>query len=168
VKKRKRRSITVEQLRDVVQKLGPGLGGMAWTMAVTGMGNKEYWETPWHAFPPVHVYIEGSKREGRDRIVPYVSPLTAPQMQPKAFAKKLKAAAPVGVTIYSLRRTFAVILANSGVPQARRAIYMGHGAPKDMTMWYEMSQEVEDYLREDSQRMREYLGETGPALKVMA
>ena len=172
-KRQRRVALTVEQLRDTVKALGEGAGGMAWTMAVTGMGNKEYWGTPWHTVPPSHVVIEGSKREGRDRVVPYVCPLTAPVVQEKEFGRRLRALRSAGklpatATVYSLRRTFAVILANSGVPEARRRIYMGHSSAGTMTAWYEMSQEIQDYLAEDSKRMREYLGETGPALKVMA
>lgn len=166
-RRRKRRALTVEQLRDVVKRLGPGLGGMAWTMAVTGMGNKEYWTTPWSVLAPSHVLIEGSKREGRDRVVPYVCPLTSPQVAEKAFGIAFRKAAP-GCSIYSLRRTYAVILANSGVPATRRKVYMGHVKAATMTEWYEMSQEIEDYLRQDSAAIRAYLGETGPALKVMA
>jgi len=171
-KRQRRVALTIPQLRDAVKALGPGLGGMAYTMAVTGMGNKDYWGTPWSVHAPTHVHIEGSKREGRDRFAPYVCPLKSPVCAEKKFGDELRALRKAGkipsaVTIYSLRRTFAVILANAGVPQARRAIYMGHSA-KGMTQFYEMSQEIMDYLAEDSKRMREYLGETGPGLKVMA
>lgn len=172
-KRQRRVALTVAQLRDAVKALGPGLGGMAYTMAVTGMGNKEYWGTPWFVHAPTHVVIEGSKREGRDRVVPYVCPLTSPVCQEKKFGDALRELRKAGklpstVTIYSLRRTFAVLLANSGVPEARRRTYMGHSSAGSMTQWYEMSQEIQDYLAEDSQRMREYLGELGPGLKVMA
>ncbi len=172
-RKRRRIALSVEQLREAVRVLGPGLGGMAWTMAVTGMGNKEYWTTPWFVYAPTHVVIEGSKREGRDRLVPYVSPLTAPQCQEKAFGKRIRelrtaGKLPAAVTIYSLRRTFAVILSNAGVDKARRRIYMGHAKAASMTEFYEMSQEIVEYLAEDSRRIRAYLGETGGALKVMA
>jgi hypothetical protein len=171
--KQRRVALTIAQLRDTVKALGEGVGGMAWTMAVTGMGNKEYWTTPWHTFPPTHVVIEGSKREGRDRIVPYVCPLTAPVCQEKAFGIRLRelrkaGKLPATATIYSLRRTFGVILANSGVPEARRKIYMGHSKAASMTQFYEMSQEILDYLEADSRAIRTYLGETGPALKVIA
>jgi integrase len=164
-KRRRRVALTVPQLHDAVKAFGPGLGGMAYTMAVTGMGNTEYWGTPWHAVPPTHVVIEGSKREGRDRVVPYVCPLTTPVCAEKKFGDTLRALRTAGkipsaVTVYSLRRTFAVIMANAGVPEARRGIYMGHSA-KGMTQFYEMSQEIQDYLAEDSKRMREYLGEIG-------
>ena len=166
-KKRRRRAFTVEGLREVVRHMGQPAGAMAWTMAVTGMGNKEYWSTPWEVYAPTHVEIHGTKRGGRDRIVPYVCPLTVPMMGEKAFRAKLKAAAP-DRTIYDLRRSFSVFAANAKIDEARRSVYMGHTSAKTMTQWYEMSAEIEEYLRADSDRLRAYLGETGAQLKVMA
>jgi hypothetical protein len=171
-KRRRRVALTVPQLHDAVKAFGPGLGGMAYTMAVTGMGNTEYWGTPWHAVPPTHVVIEGSKREGRDRVVPYVCPLTTPVCAEKKFGDTLRALADGGEDPErgdGLQPPADVRGDYGERGGARGAAGDLHGA---------LGQGDDAVLRDEPgdpglsggglRRMREYLGELGPSLKVMA
>ncbi len=63
------------------------------------------------------------------------------------------------VAPYRARKTFARWMEDSGVPRARRVLYMGH-ARQDMTDRYERY-EVTEFLREDARRMRALLPQQG-------
>jgi integrase len=159
---RKKHPLTPDRLRAVVKELGDPWGPMAWTMATTGMGWREYtgdWE-----LEGVGVRIRGTKTQGRDRLVPYVSLLYRPQGNIWPFRRKLRA---VGITPYDLRRTYASLMIEANVPRPRRKLYLGHAAD-DITSLYEW-QEVRDYLEQDAAKMRAVLGEPegGPSLKVV-
>jgi integrase len=79
------------------------------------------------------------------------------------FRKRLKA---LGITPYDLRRTFAGLMVEAGIPRPRRKLYLGHTAD-DITSLYEW-QEVRDYLRNDAAKIRAILGEPegGPLLRI--
>jgi integrase len=78
--------------------------------------------------------------------------------------RKLKA---LGITPYDLRRTFAGLMVEAGIPRPRRKLYLGH-EPEDITALYEQ-QEVREYLVNDAAKIRAILGEPegGPNLKVV-
>jgi len=159
---RKKHPLTPDRLRAVVKELGDPWGPMAWTMATTGMGWKEYsgdWEVE-----GVGVRIRGTKTAGRDRLVPHVSLLYPPAGNIWPFRKRLRG---VGITPYDLRRTFANLMVEANIPRPRRKLYLGH-TPDDITSLYEWS-EVTDYLVKDAERMRAVLGEPegGPQLQVV-
>ncbi len=63
------------------------------------------------------------------------------------------------VAPYRARKTFARWMEDSGVPRARRVLYMGH-ARQDMTDRHERY-EVTEFLREDARRMRALLPQQG-------
>jgi integrase len=162
--RRARHPLTPDQLRTLVHNLGQPWGAMAWTMATTGMGWREYtgnWEVEGEG-----LRIHGTKTHGRDRLVPLVSLLHPVQGKISAFRWHLDRATP-RVTPYDLRRTFAGLMVEANVPRPRRKSYMGHSA-QDMLGLYER-QEVSEYLRRDAERMREVLGEPpgGPMLKMV-
>jgi hypothetical protein len=74
--KRKSHPLTPDQLRELVRRLGEPYGPMAWTMATTGMGWKEY-TGPWER-EGEGLRIHGTKTGGRDRLIPIVSLLYRP------------------------------------------------------------------------------------------
>lgn len=158
---RRKHPLTPDQLRTLVTKLGQPYGAMAWTMATTGMGWKEYcgeWEREGDG-----LRIRGTKTTGRDRLIPLVSLTHRPVRGLLAFRRKLR---PLGVTPYDLRRTFANLMVEAGIPKPRRQQYMGHTA-SDMTELYEWS-EVKEYLVKDAEKMRAILGEpVGGPLQVV-
>lgn len=162
---RKKHPLTPDQLRDLVRRLGEPCGPMAWTMATTGMGWKEYtgaWEREGEG-----LRIHGTKTGGRDRLIPLVSLLHPPVGTIHRFRWQLEKATDRTVTPYDLRRTFAGLMVESNIPRPRRMAYMGH-SPDDLTALYEQ-QEVREFLRRDAEKMREALGEPpeGPALQMV-
>jgi integrase len=162
---RRKHPLTPDQLRDLVKRMGEPCGPMAWTMATTGMGWREYtgeWEREGEG-----LRIHGTKTQGRDRLIPLVSLLHQPEGTIYRFRWQLTRASEGSVTPYDLRRTFANLMVEAGIPRPRRMTYMGHGA-RDILDLYEWS-EVKEYLRKDGERMRVVLGEPpgGPTLQMV-
>jgi integrase len=160
---RKKHPLTPDQLRAKVRDLGDPCGMEAWTMATTGMGWREY-TGPWEREGD-GLRIHGTKTGGRDRLIPLVSVVMPPRSTIAYFRRRLKR---VNITPYDLRRTFAGLMVEAGIPRPRRKHYMGHTAD-DMTAVYE-AQEVREYLVKDAEKMRAVLGEPegGPNLKVVS
>jgi hypothetical protein len=143
---------------DVCSKLNalhPGAGDMAWAMAVTGMGNKEYWHDGFQAVRD-RVLIHGQKRGGRDREVPLWAP--EPLVQPVVWEGKLRdlltEASAGAVQIYDLRRSFARWCEEAGVIDTNIDAYLGHG-PKTMTGLYTWGQ-LPGQLARDAELLRAY------------
>lgn len=162
---RAKHPLTPDRLRDLVKAMGEPCGPMAWTMATTGMGWKEYlgaWEREGDG-----LRIHGTKTGGRDRLIPLVSLLHPPVGVLYAFRQALHKASGGTVTPYDLRRTFMTLMVEAGVPRPRRRAYMGHAA-EDISALYEF-QEVREYLLKDAARIRAFLGEpeAGPALQMV-
>ncbi|HYC32409.1 MAG TPA: hypothetical protein VEB59_08995, partial [Gemmatimonadales bacterium] len=161
---RKKHPLTPDQLRDLVRKLGDPCGPMAWTMATTGMGWHEYtgqWEREGDG-----LRIHGTKTGGRDRLIPLVSLLYPAEGTIYRFRWHLTRVTARTVTPYDLRRTFAGLMVEAGIPRPRRKSYLGHTAD-DITALYEW-QEVREYLVKDAERIRAVLGEppAGPTLHL--
>ena len=151
---RARRPFAVAEFRKVVALLEPAYAAIAWALAITGMGRREYWETPWEVLAD-RVRIHGTKRAGRERAVPRVMPVASPARLYPAFRRAFETAAP-GHTPYDLRATFAFWMQEAEIPRTRRRLYLGHGQA-DVTDSYE-AYEVTAFLRADAQRLRRLLG----------
>lgn len=139
-----------------VERLTPEL----WAMAVTGMLPSEFygrWEELRHAG---RVHIHGTKREGRDRIVPWVGLLATPVTPIRKLAAELARLFP-GRVLKDLRNTYATLLEQAGIPRTRRKLYLGHGK-SDVTDLYEQH-DVARFLAEDTAALRRLLGRTDRA-----
>ena len=147
-----------EQLMALLAKLPEPHRSMALAMAVTGMGPKEYWGE-WHigGVPP-HVHIEGTKRKSRVRNVPlWTASVEPPRAVTRAtFEGAWERAIGDELSIYDLRRSFAVWLAEAGVPTWRQSIYMGHSSPTQTAQYQES--ELHQWLEEDGDRLYSYAG----------
>lgn len=142
------------QLKALTDRMPLGYGVMAWTMALTGMGPREMWVNGWDVLAD-RVHIKGTKRESRDREVPLVGELASPFVGYPAFRRALLKASDGRVRVYDLRRSYANWLEAAGVPRTRRRMYLGHSAG-DVTELYERH-EVDAFLAEDAERIREYV-----------
>lgn len=149
---------TVGDLLALVGKLNTleaGAGDMLWTMAATGMGNKEYWHDGFSVNG--HVTVRGQKRDNRTREVPHWSarPLVAPVVWEGRFRDLLREASGGAVQIYDLRRSFARWCEEAGIIQTNRDAYLGHG-PKTMTQLYTFGQ-LPGQLEHDAALLRAYV-----------
>lgn len=136
----------------IAATLGGQPGIAWWVMCCTGMMPDEYFGEKFER-AAVGLHVQGTKRIGRDRLVP--APLTP---EPVAlgywgFRNALRRSG-LGVTPYDARRTFRHLMGLVGLPKARREAYMGH-ASKDMDSLYdEVSGDTRDYyLRTDARKL---------------
>lgn len=149
-------------LVDRLNVLESGAGDMAWTMAATGMGNKEYWHDGFVVAVNC-VSVHGQKRDSRTREVPLWSdrPLVAPVCWEGRFRDLLREASGGKVAIYDLRRSFARWCEEAGIIESNRDAYLGHG-PKTMTQLYTFGQ-LPGQLAHDATLLQAYSTKVGVA-----
>ena len=146
-----------KDLALLLDKLPEPHRSMAWSMAVTGMGPKEYWGEWWRERDPLRLHIEGTKRKARIRDVPLWCFLpVVPTRTRGRFASEWTLALKGVLNIYDLRRSFSVWLEDAGIPRSRQRIYMGHEVG-DVTELYQR-RDLLAWLEEDSELLRAYAG----------
>jgi hypothetical protein len=163
--KRRHQPMTVEELRALFPNPATDhVDGIAWSMALTSMGAKEFWGE-WEVKSD-RISIGGTKTKGRVRDVPLLMVPVVPRIHRRTFEDKFRQRTRGVRTVYDLRRSFAFILEAAGVVRTRRRAYMGHGAG-DTTALYELH-DVAAYLAEDARKLREFIGttENAPRLKL--
>lgn len=162
-KERKRHALTPAQVAALAAAFSttqpggsPGAAGhghVAIGMAITGMNPKEYFEAAWDQ-GVVGLRIHGTKRGGRNRMVPRLFPsvlwphatIQRPTITRDSWERTFRAAAKKATLVCTpmdLRRSFANWMADAGIPQHFRRIYRGHG-PKDMGDLYETPEFARD------------------------
>lgn len=153
----------VAKLNEIEQ----GVGDMAWSMACSGMGNKEYWSDGFDVQRD-RVQILGQKREQRTREVPRWSdaPLVKPLCWEGRFRDLLRTASEGQVAIYDLRRSFARWCEEAGIIESNRDAYLGHG-PKTITQLYTFGQ-LPGQLQADAAKLRAYQQATGTTAQATA
>ena len=135
------------------ERIGGEDGRIWWWLCCTGMGPDEYFEDKW-AVEDGRLHIYGTKRKGRDRLVPLVvddlerTTLNKAKWQDRFRRKRF------GVTPYDGRRSFSIWMAEAGIPEHRHAAYMGHGA-RSQTLHYQRV--TDQYLDEDETLLRALL-----------
>jgi integrase len=156
---------TPEQIDRLTKVLPPEYRQMVWTMCTLGVGWKEYQSyVVRDDIKTKRVIIEGTKMDRKDkrrrREVPYILPPHPPTCSEKWFYKILKRYGKkvrMDVTVYSFRHSYSLWLRESGVPDWRVSMYMGH-QPKTQTQSYQRS-EVWKWLLEDGEKVRRYIDE---------
>jgi len=126
-----------------------------WTMCTTGMGPGELWG--WWELEGGHIRIHGTKRQGRDRLLPLLTIPCRPMdgLTAAMLRDQLEAVTEGRVQPYDARRTYAKWLAMAKVISIHQDAYLGHG-PKTMTELYQRGNE-RSYLDADADRLREWL-----------
>lgn len=144
-------------VQDVVETIGrmrQPFGAMFWSMCVTGMGTKEYFEDGFEILPDA-VVIHGQKRKSRQRVVPLVfSDLVQPSRQQKAMRTALHVVRPEW-QLYDARRSYQHWAEMAGIPVVRIKLYAGHRIT-DVSERYR-KHEVTEYLSSDARRLRDYI-----------
>ena len=147
----------VSEVVSVVKAMDPKYGAMFWSMCITGMGNAEYFDTPWEVLPD-RVRIHGNKRPWRNRFIPLIQAnIQRPTSTVKYLGQALREAAPEGWQLYDARRSFAHWCEMAQVARPRISAYMGHKT-KTMTELY-LRHNVTPYLNADAEKLREYIVE---------
>jgi hypothetical protein len=165
---------TPDEAREVAQALGR-YGGMWWTLCTSGMSGGPDGPYFLERFSVTRqtrgtrrieaLAIHGTKREGRERVVPLVATPVRPLVKYPAFARALRA---IGLTPNDGRRSYEAWMENAGIPKARRRRYMGHGTA-DVTDLYGDDYPLAEFLDADAARIRTYIGtDWTPGLAVMA
>lgn len=134
---------------------GCAVDAVAWTMATSGMHQKELWGR-WTVLAD-RIHIGGTKRGGRVRDVPLVRPPHRPPMHRRTFENAVRERTRA-IEVYDLRRTYSRWLEEAQVPRTRRKMYMGHG-PKDTTDFYERH-EITEFLIADAAKVRAWIDAT--------
>lgn len=161
---RHRHPLTPSELREITAEIDWRIVDMVWSMATTGMGPSEYWGK-WERRED-RVEIHGTKRSGRERVVPAIVLISQPHFEYAAFRRHLRDASDNQVTPYDLRRSYANWLESAGIPRTRRKLYLGHGST-DVTSLYEWH-EVTAFLAEDAAKLRAYVfGTEKQSLKLV-
>lgn len=152
---------SVQQLTEITNKMPEDYRGIAWTMALTGMGPGEYWGK-WRTVTGA-VQISGTKTKGRVRHVPILGDLFRPLKTRGLFEDVLKEVSGGTVEPYDMRRTFAVWLDLAGINWTHIRLYLGHRAQSvtDRYLWREVMQ----HIPADGKRARAWLTEQRKAVR---
>ena len=155
---------TPGQIETLCRSLPEKFRGMVWTMCTTGVGWKEYGQMS--VRPDIknpRIYIEGTKMDKKDerrkREVPLVLSPTPRVGSEYQFRKVIRTVSKTlkmeNVRIYTFRKCYSNWLVESGVPQWRVGMYMGH-LPQSQTQQYQVT-EIWRWLVEDGERLRTYI-----------
>lgn len=161
-KGRARRIHEVYALKAVLK---PEAFNTIWTMAVTGAGLAEFRNGL--SIQGAGVQIMGTKMDHKDgrrrRVVPHTNEaiLLLPHLQVKALRMQLK---PHDMQVYDMRRTFALMCQEAGIPRHRIEMYMGH-VPKSVTDGY-LEAEMHAFLVEDGKRLTTYIANHSQPIKI--
>jgi hypothetical protein len=150
-----RHPCTVQEAKDIRDRLGAKWGPVWWALCCHGMGPREYWVDGW-TVNGLTLEIHGHKRAARERVVPLVVVPPAPVGRPAGFAEALERA-ELGVTPYDARRSYARWLDELRLPNYQHDALMGHG-PKDMRSLYS-SGDITAWLADLGDQLRTKLGE---------
>lgn len=168
-KRREKPEFTPDFCRSVAERLRKH-GAIWWAMCITGMNPKEYWGR-WKVMSEDRVRIYGTKRAGRDRVVPLLWHPIKPAVVYETFSKALHRIQPdliqeygFGATPKSARDAYSQWMVKAGIPLPRRRMYLGHGAQTVQDV-YEMH-ELAGYLERDAELLRAVVGEPYRVLRV--
>lgn len=144
---------TPAEVQALAARLGPLGGPMWWTLCLTGMRPKEYFEKPWEIGPD-RIVVHNAKRAGT-RLVPLVRPPATPTRAKRWLMNRILKATGGRVSLYDARRTFAVWCEQTGVPKTRIDLYLGHGAKTilDRYTWHD----VTAFLENDAAALRMFV-----------
>lgn len=150
---KEKRPQTPRALYDILQLLPAERRLEAWSMAATGMGQKEYWGK-WRVLAD-RIHIEGTKRDSRVRDVPRWTSIVKPAIGRAGWEDEWQRCIGDKLDIYNLRRSFIVWLEEAGIAASRQWMYSGHAAPTQTEEYKE--RELTAWLVGDGKKLREYV-----------
>jgi hypothetical protein len=146
--------LTPEEAREVAEQLDPLAARIWWGLCMTGMRPSEFWGE-WEIEGNT-MRVRGTKTANAERVIPLLYPVAKPGLTYRQFNRRLeKLEQPVRAR--TGRKCFARWMNEAGIPRTRRRAYLGHAAREDVTDRYE-GYSPEEYLDEDRQRLRAFIG----------
>lgn len=136
--------------RTIAEVLSGEAGRIWWLLCCTGMGPDEYFAGKWAIEDDV-LHVRGTKRAGRDRLVPLLVELEPPLLTVWGFRSALKRSG-LGVHPYDARRSFANWMEQAGLWETHQQAYMGHG-PRTITDLYRQHEIVAEHLERDAETL---------------
>lgn len=162
---REREGLPIEEWRKATAAMPPQHAAQAWAMALTGMMPDEYLARKFEVHPGRDVHILGTKRTARDRLVPYLAPISGPHTLYRALWQAMN---DVALDPYDGRRSFAHWGEEAGIPRTRLKMYLGHKVrSEDVTGRY-LFHYVRRYLPDDQRKLLAYIGQVPAWLKLEA
>lgn len=154
--------LSVSQVREGMRRMPHAVAEVVWTMCATGMHTKELWGV-WRVLTD-RVEIEGTKREGRNRTVPYWTPVVRPSISQMTLKRWVRKAWQGTVRPHDFRATFIRWAEEAGIRDSHVEAYAGHKA-KTITKQYSRG-DLPGVLEADAQLLRAYVGEPEMRLVV--
>lgn len=140
--------------RTIADVLAGEAGKIWWTMCCTGMGPDEYFEGKWAVEDDV-LHVRGTKRAGRDRLVPLLVDVEPPLLTAWGFRSALKRSG-FQVKPYDARRSFANWMEQAGLWETHQQAYLGHGA-RTITDLYRQHEIVQAHLERDQETLVRFI-----------
>ena len=140
--------------RTIAEVLGGESGRIWWILCCTGMGPDEFFEGKWAIEDDV-LHVRGTKRSGRDRLVPLLVEVEAPALTVWGFRSALKRSG-LGVHPYDARRSFANWMEQAGLWETHQLAYLGHGA-RTITDLYRQHEIVAEHLDHDAETLTAFI-----------
>lgn len=129
-----------------------------WAMCMTGTGMNELQNGLTQQGD--RILVHGTKMDAKDgrrrRYVPVTGEdiTRTPLMRSCMIRRHLKAA-ELDIQIYDMRRSFALMCQEAGIPYNRVQLYMGH-LPRNVTEAY-LKADVDTFIKEDGERLQRYI-----------
>jgi integrase len=156
--KRQGKKLTVAEVSGLAAEL-EGRGLEWWSLCLTGMRTRsEYFAGQWEQSDD-RISIWGTKTKAARRQIPLIYAIARPRIGYWGFVQAIRKASAGTVRPYDARHTCMGWMQDAGIPRIRRKIYLGHKVGHDVSELYEAG-EVDRYLKEDADKMREHVGET--------
>lgn len=152
-RRRPPRHLTPHSVRALLPALSRKYREVVWTLYTTGMRISEYREEDrkrWHVLAD-RVHVAGTKTVAANRDIPLIDSPVRHKIHMRSFAQIMSAATSGAFQPRDLRRSYARLLADAGIPEYRQAVYMGH-AVHTMTAHYQVG-DVTGYLMDDAARL---------------
>lgn len=133
-----------------------------WSLCLTGMRQGEYFPKRFETLSD-RIRVEGEKgRLGRPvvRFVPLVYRPTLPRIAYSTFYKALRRDSGRMLNVHDLRKTAQYWWDRAGIPDWRVKLYAGHSEGRErLAFVYRNPRDLTQFLTEDAERMREWLGD---------
>jgi len=136
-RRRPPRHLTPSAGRALLPSFSSKYREVVWTLYTTGMRISECREEDrkrWHVLAD-RVHVAGTKTAAANRDIPLIDSPVRHKIHMRSFAQIMSAATSGAFQPRDLRRSYARLLADAGIPEYRQAVYMGHAVRDHLFVW---------------------------------